>query len=112
MVFIDAKVQKDFQMKLTDGLKSYPSQCVLYHSRKCVLLHHKYIRGLAFNCKPVGLTVVAHRTHKVLKLRQQVGQLKVQQNTTRHEEKISFFTPAYLLISINERCKQYNQQQT
>jgi len=59
---------------------SYPSLYVLQHSRKSVLLHHKDIRGFTFDCKPVGLTVEPHRTHKALELRQEVGQLRGEQS--------------------------------
>lgn len=56
--------------------KPHPSQCVLQHSRKSVLLHDKQIRGLTFNREPVALAVELHGTHKVLELRQEVGQLR------------------------------------
>lgn len=52
----------------------FPSECVLYHSGQSVLVHHKDIRRLTFNSKPIGIAVEAHGTHKILELRQEVGQ--------------------------------------
>lgn len=54
---------------------SYPSERVLQHRRKRVLLHHKDVRGLTLDGEADGLAVEAHGTHKVLELGQQVGQL-------------------------------------
>lgn len=57
---------------------SYQSQCFLEHGGKSVLLHHKDVGRFALHREPVGLAVEAHRTHKVLELGQQIGQLQAQ----------------------------------
>lgn len=67
-------------------LNSYQSQCSLEDGRESVFLHHKDVGRFALHCEPVGLTVEAHRTHKVLELGQQVSQLRAQQH--REDRKV------------------------
>lgn len=54
-------------------LNSYQSQCFQEDHRESIFLHHKDVRRFALHHEPVGLTVEAHGTHKVLELGQQVG---------------------------------------
>lgn len=52
---------------------SHQSQSFLEDGRESVFLHHKDVGRFALHCEPVGLTVEAHGTHKVLELGQQVS---------------------------------------
>lgn len=54
-------------------LNSHQSQSFLEDGRESVFLHHKDVGRFALHCEPVGLTVEAHGTHKVLELGQQVS---------------------------------------
>lgn len=57
-------------------LRAYLRQGVLHHGRERVLLQDEEVGGLTFHGEAVRLAVVAHRTHKVLELSEQVGQLQ------------------------------------
>lgn len=72
-------------------LNSYQSQCSLEDGGESVFLHHKDVGRFALHCEPVGLTVEAHRTHKVLELGQQVSQLRAQQQHRKDREKFRCF---------------------
>lgn len=72
---------KGSQLVVGGGRSSYPSERVLQHSGKRVLLHHKDLRGLALDGEADGLAVEAHGTHKVLELGQEVGQLGGREKT-------------------------------
>lgn len=67
----------------------YQSQCFLEHGGERVLLHHKDVGRFALHREAVGLAVEAHRTHKVLELGQQIGQLEAQKSpdlNSRHRK--------------------------
>lgn len=84
-------LMSNVQIKEIKKKKSYQSQGVLYDGRESVLLHHKDIRGLTHNCEPIGVTVEAHRTNKVLELRQEVGQLRGKPYTTKDHWQALFY---------------------
>ena len=46
----------------------YPCEDGLDSEGKCVLLHHKDVRGFTVRGETVGLAVVLHRTYKILEL--------------------------------------------